>query len=43
MVVVSAFGGITDELVALADGAPKNREPLGGEIDAISGAPPFEC
>ncbi len=35
VVVVSALGGITDELVALADGAPKNREPLGGEIDAI--------
>ena len=35
VVVVSALGGVTDELVALADGAPKNREPLNDIVDAI--------
>ena len=35
MVVVSALGGVTDELVALADGAPEEREPLKTAIDRI--------
>jgi bifunctional aspartokinase / homoserine dehydrogenase 1 len=35
VVVVSALGGITDDLVALADGAPKDREPLNDSVDAI--------
>ncbi len=35
VVVVSALGGITDELVALADGAPEEREPLKTAIDRI--------
>jgi len=35
VVVVSALGGVTDELVALADGAPEEREPLKRAIDRI--------
>ncbi len=35
VVVVSALGGITNELVALADGAPAGRDPLTDTIDAI--------
>ncbi len=35
VVVVSALGGITNELVALADGAPRDREPLADNVDAI--------
>jgi aspartokinase/homoserine dehydrogenase 1 len=35
VVVVSALGGVTDELVALADGAPNDREPLAGNVDTI--------
>jgi aspartokinase/homoserine dehydrogenase 1 len=35
VVVVSALGGITNELVALADGAPTDREPLADNVDAI--------
>ena len=35
VVVVSALGGVTNDLVALADGAPKDREPRAGNIDEI--------
>jgi len=35
VVVVSALGGITNELVALADGAPKERAPLKASVDRI--------
>ena len=35
VVVVSALGGVTDDLVALAHGAPKDREPLADNVDAI--------
>ncbi len=35
MVVVSALGGITDELVSLADGAPEDPEPLNSAVDRI--------
>jgi aspartokinase/homoserine dehydrogenase 1 len=35
VVVVSALGGITDELVALADGAPRDRGAPSAEIDRI--------
>ena len=35
VVVVSALGGVTDELVALADGAPADKEPLKTAVDRI--------
>jgi aspartokinase/homoserine dehydrogenase 1 len=35
VVVVSALGGITDELVALADGAPEDRQPPDPAVDRI--------
>lgn len=35
VVVVSALGCVTDELVALADDAPKDGEPLNDNVDAI--------
>jgi len=35
VVVVSALGGTTDDLVALADGASKDREPLADNVNAI--------
>jgi aspartate kinase len=36
VVVVSALGGVTDELVALADGAPDGPTPLSTAVDAIA-------